>query len=208
MTGGAGTLERADLIGRAFRLEWLTVGWLLIEAAGGVAAGIAAHSLTLIAFGADSVIELASACLLIWRLNVEMKRGAEFPEILERRTARLASVLLFALAVYLAGAAAWGLSTRSAQQFSVAGAILAGAAIPIMVALAKAKADIARRIASRALRADAAEAIACAYLSGVVVAGLLAQGLTGAWWVDSVTSLALIPFLVREALEAWRNDDD
>jgi hypothetical protein len=90
----AGPLGRRHLIAMAQRLEWLTVGWLLIEAAVALEAGIAAHSLTLMAFGADSLIELASAFVLIWRLAVETNRRGNFPELVERRAARLGSVLL------------------------------------------------------------------------------------------------------------------
>src|SRR5260370_934138 len=61
----AGPLGRRPLIAMAQRLEWLTIGWLLIEAAVAPEAGIAAHSLTLMAFGADNLIELASAFVLI-----------------------------------------------------------------------------------------------------------------------------------------------
>jgi divalent metal cation (Fe/Co/Zn/Cd) transporter len=58
---------------------------MLIEAAVAIGAGLAAHSLSLIAFGADSLIELASAGVLLWRLDVEIRQGAEFSESIERR---------------------------------------------------------------------------------------------------------------------------
>jgi hypothetical protein len=74
---------RPDLVRRAFRLEWFTAGWMLIEAAVAIGSGIAAHSLSLIVFGADSLIELASAGVLLWRLHVEVRQGAEFPESVE-----------------------------------------------------------------------------------------------------------------------------
>ena len=67
---------RADLVRQAFRLEYLTLAWMTVEAAVGIGAGIAAGSLALIAFGADSLIELASAGVLVWRLNVELRHGA------------------------------------------------------------------------------------------------------------------------------------
>lgn len=200
--------ERRELVARAFRLEWLTVGWLLIEAAAALAAGVAAGSLTLVAFGADSVIELLSAAVLIWRLTIELKRRGAFPEAVERRAARIAGALLFALVVYLLASAGWSLATRGGQQFSLLGLAVALAALPLMILLSRAKTGIARRIGSLALRADAAESAACAYLSAVVLAGLVAQWLIGAWWVDGVTALALVPFLVREGWEAWQGDDD
>ncbi|MBV9200369.1 MAG: cobalt transporter, partial [Alphaproteobacteria bacterium] len=77
-------LNRAGLIRRAFHLEWLTVGWLVVEAAVAIGSGLAAGSLSLVAFGADSVIELASAGVLLWRLRVELLHGEEFSKAIER----------------------------------------------------------------------------------------------------------------------------
>jgi hypothetical protein len=85
-------------------------------------------------------------------------------------------------------------------------------AIPVMYLLAKRKLAVAGRIGSRALRADAVESITCGWLAFVVVVGLLVQLALGAWWVDSVTSLAILWFFIKEAREAWAGeaccDDD
>src|SRR4029077_8036689 len=96
--GGRGSLAagaRRALISRALRLEWITLGWMLIEAAFAIGSGIMAHSLTLIAFGADSIIELASAGLLIRRLEIEISRGEAVAAKFERCAARIGAVLLF-----------------------------------------------------------------------------------------------------------------
>ena len=76
-------------------------------------------------------------------------------------------------------------------------------AIPIMCMLAQRKLAIAAKLGSRALRADAIEAITCGWLSFVVVLGLIAQLALNAWWVDSVTSLAILWFVIKEGREAW-----
>jgi divalent metal cation (Fe/Co/Zn/Cd) transporter len=72
--------------------------------------------------------------------------------------------------------------------------------------LARRKIDIAEKIGSRALRADAIEAVTCGWLSFVVVVTLAAQWLVGAWWIDAVGSLAIVWFLVKEGREAWRGE--
>ena len=199
---------RPDLVRRAFRLEWFTAGWLLIEAAVAIGSGVAAHSLTLIAFGADSIIELVSAGVLLWRLNVELRHGAEFPEGVEHRASRIGGVLLVVLAAYVVVNAAHGLWRREGQEFSTLGLILAVLAGPVMWWLARAKIRVAAQIGSRALRADAVESITCGYLSGVVVLGLIAQLLMpGWWWVDSVASLAIVALLVKEGGEAWEEEE-
>lgn len=78
MASTASQESRTALIRRAFTLEWITVAWMTVEAIVAVGSGIVSHSLTLVAFGIDSVIELASAGVLMWRLTVEMKQGREF----------------------------------------------------------------------------------------------------------------------------------
>lgn len=198
--------DRAGLVRLAFRLEWLTAAWMALEAAVAIGSGVAAHSLSLIAFGVDSVIELASAGVLLWRLTVEIKRGEKFSEAAERRASIITATLLAALVIYVLVSAGYGLWRRGGQDFSVTGLILTVLAIPVMYALAKKKLRIAAQIGSRALRADAVEAVTCGYLSGTLLLGLLAQFAIGAWWIDSVTALALVPFLVREAKEAWEAD--
>ena len=203
--GVASRLLRANLIRWAFRLEWLTAVWMLIEAAVAIGSGVAAHSISLIAFGADSLIELVSAGVLLWRLDVEMRRGAQFPEVVEQRASRIGGALLFVLAAYVAVSAVYGLWLREGQKFSAPGLLLALLAIPVMWWLAKAKMRIADQIGSRALRADAVESITCGYLSAVVVLGLVAQLFRpGWWWVDSAASLAIVVLLVKEGREAWR----
>jgi divalent metal cation (Fe/Co/Zn/Cd) transporter len=174
-------VSRPDLVRRAFRLEWVTAGWMLIETAVAIGSGIAAHSLSLIAFGADGLIELASAGVLLWRLDVEIRRGAKFPESVEQRASRIIGVLLFALAVYVTVSAVYGLWTQEGQEFSTPGLVLVIPAIPIMGWLAGAKIRIADQIGSPALRADAVESITCGYLSGVVVLGLVVQLFVPGW---------------------------
>lgn len=201
-------MNRSDMIRRAVRLEWFTAAWMLIEAVVALGSGVAAASLSLIAFGADSLIELASAGVLLWRLDVELRRGAEFPEAIERRASRLGAALLFVLAAYVVVSAAYGLWRREGQEFSMPGLTIAALAIPVMWWLAKAKIRAAEQIGSTALRADAVESITCAYLSGVVVLGLIAQRLMPDWWwVDSVAALAIVVLLVKEGREAWQVEE-
>ena len=201
-------VARPNLVRQAFRLEWVTAGWMLIEAAVAIGAGVAARSLSLIAFGADSLIELVSAGVLLWRLNVELRQGAAFPERVEHRARRIRAALLFVLAAYVVVSAAYGLWRREGQEFSTTGLILTILAIPVMWWLARAKMRVADQLGSRALRADAVESITCGYLSGVVVVGLLIQRLMPRWWwVDSVTSLAIVVLLIKEAREVWKGEE-
>jgi divalent metal cation (Fe/Co/Zn/Cd) transporter len=200
--------DRVRLVRAAFRLEWLTIGWMTIEAAVAIVSGAMAGSLVLMAFGIDSVIELASAGVLMWRLSVELRHGERFSARAERVASRIGGALLLLLAAYVTVAAAWRLWQGTGEEFSWPGLVVALAAIPIMRYLAYRKIAIAEAIGSAALRADAMEAVTCGWLSVVVVVSLAAQWLTGAWWVDGVGSLAIVGLLVKEGRAAWSGGCD
>jgi divalent metal cation (Fe/Co/Zn/Cd) transporter len=199
--------DRPALIRQAFQLEYVTLAWMSIEGAVAISFGIAASSLTLTAFGIDSLIELASAAVLVWRLTVEFQHGEPFAETAEKTASRIGGALLFALAAYVVASAGWKLWMQQGAEFSLPGLIVSALAIPIMYFLALRKLQIARALRSRALRADAIESITCGWLALVVVAALVAQLLVRAWWVDAVASLAVVWFLIREGREAWEGKE-
>jgi len=201
------TNGRTALIREAFRLEYITLAWMTIEAAVAIGSGIAADSLTLTAFGIDSLIELASAAVLVWRLAVELRHGQLFAERAEKTASRIGGVLLFALAAYVVAGAGWKLWMQQGAEFSLPGLVVSALAIPIMYFLSRRKLQVAVDLGSRALRADAVESITCCWLALVVVAALVAQLLVGAWWVDAAASLGIGWFIVAEGKEAWQGKD-
>src|SRR5712691_1282249 len=139
---------RASLIRQAFLLEWITLAWMVIEAAVAIVSGVLAHSITLLTFGIDSLIELVSAGVLIWRLTVELRHGRAFSEHAEHTASRIGGALLFALAIYVVASAGWSLWTQRGEEFSLPGLLLALAAIPIMYWLARRKLALAERLGS------------------------------------------------------------
>jgi divalent metal cation (Fe/Co/Zn/Cd) transporter len=203
----SGLVERSALILQAFQLEYVTLAWMVIEAVVAIGSGLAAGSLLLMAFGIDSLIELASALVLIWRLDVELRRGEIFAERAERLAARTGGVLLFALAFYVVASAGWKLWMQEGAEFSLPGFIVSVVAIPVMYVLSRRKLRLARALGSRALRVDAVEGITCGWLAFVVVGALVAQFLIDAWWLDPLASLGIVWFLVREGYEAWEGKD-
>jgi len=201
------TASRADAVRRALLLTYITIGWMTIEGAAALLLGWASKSLLLEAFGIDSVIELFSAAVLLWRLRVEASSTAasEHVDLVERKAARLVGYSLYALVVYIALNSGYGLFIvkRITDTHQSVWGILIGLAAKIgMPILAAYKLKVAARLNSRALRADAIESITCGYLSIVLMVGLVATRILGWWWLDSVAALALIPFLIKEARAA------
>jgi divalent metal cation (Fe/Co/Zn/Cd) transporter len=205
--------ERSADVRFALWLTYITLGWMTIEGAASLLLGWASNSLLLEAFGIDSVVELFSAGVLLWRLKVEASGLADETrvEAVERRAARWVGYSLYALVAYVIFNSAYGLFVveRVTDTHESAWGILIGLVAKIgMPILAGYKLRVAARLNSRALRADGIEAITCGYLSIVLMVGLAATRLFGWWWLDSVAALALIPFLIKEARAAIRGECD
>src|SRR5205809_3139131 len=201
------TTLRGDAVRQALLLTHITIGWMTIEGAAALLLGWASKSLLLEAFGIDSVIELFSAAVLLWRLRVEASGTAAFEHVnlVEDRAARLVGYSLFALVAYVLANSGYGLfiAKRITNTNESVWGILIGAVAKVgMPILAGYKLKVAARLNSRALRADAVESITCGYLSIVLMIGLAATRLLGWWWLDSVAALALIPFIIKEARAA------
>jgi divalent metal cation (Fe/Co/Zn/Cd) transporter len=202
----------ADVMGEqvraGVRAEIVTVVWMVLEAAIGIGAGIAAGSALLTAFGIDSVIELISGSILLWRLSIQARGGdLQRVERAERRSALIVAAALGLLCLYVLGSALHGLISHAHPERSPVGIGLAAAALIVMPWLAAAKRRNASQINSGALRGDAASSSTCAYMAGTVLAGLALNAALGWWWAEDVTALAFLVWLAgetREALEEAR----
>jgi divalent metal cation (Fe/Co/Zn/Cd) transporter len=205
--------QRSEDVRFALLLTYITLGWMTIEGAASLLLGWASKSLLLEAFGIDSVVELFSAAVLLWRLRVEASGTAtsEHVNLVERRAASLVGYSLYALVVYVVLNSGYGLFIAQSitdTHESVWGILIGAVAKVGMPILAAYKLKVAARLNSRALRADAIESITCGYLSIVLMVGLAATWLFGWWWLDSVAALALIPFLIKEARAAISGECD
>jgi divalent metal cation (Fe/Co/Zn/Cd) transporter len=205
--------QRSEDVRFALLLTYVTLGWMTIEGAAALLLGWASKSLLLEAFGIDSVIELFSAAVLLWRLRVEASGAAtsEHVDLVERRAACLVGYSLYALVAYVVLNSSYGLfiaKRMTDTHESVWGIVIGAVAKVGMPILAGYKLKVAARLNSRALRADAVESITCGYLSIVLMIGLAATRLLDWWWVDGVAALALIPFLIREARAAISGEYD
>lgn len=188
---------------KGITIETVSILWMIIEAAVAIGSGIAAHSLSLVAFGADSIIELVAGGVLLWRLAIEAK-GANLEQVQssERKASWVVGIALLALSLYILIMAADKLWMHKGTGTSDLGIGLAIASGIIMPYLSKVKMSIGARIGSKALKADGACSIVCAYMAWTVLGGVVLTALFGWWWVDSIAALGLIYFTVNEGWEA------
>jgi divalent metal cation (Fe/Co/Zn/Cd) transporter len=203
--------SRTSDLRTALLLTHITLGWMTIEGAASLILGWSSQSLLLEAFGMDSVIELLSAGVLLWRLRVEAGGRADEIRVegVERRAARLMGYMLYGLALFVVLNSTYGLflARRVTDTHESVWGIFIGLVAKVgMPILAGYKLKVAARLNSLALRADAMESITCGYLSIVLMIGLAATWLFDWWWLDSVAALALIPFLVKEGRAAVKGD--
>jgi divalent metal cation (Fe/Co/Zn/Cd) transporter len=196
-------LERRQVLHRrALWLEYVTVGWNVIEGVVAIGAGIIAGSVALIGFGVDSSIEVISALGLLWRLR---KAGPEATvaeeSAAERRALYVVAATFFLLAAHIAFQAVTSLLGREAPDRSTVGLVLSVLSLVIMPVLAWAKQRTGRQMHSRALVADAAETWVCSYLSLALLAGVGLHELFGWWWADPVGALAMLPVILWQGWE-------
>lgn len=200
--------SRAALVRTGMRIEIFTVLWMVVEAVVSIGAGVLARSALLTAFGIDSVVELVSGAILLWRLSVEAQgETTEQVERAEHRAAWVVAVLLALLCVYVLATAVYGLLTRSHPDSSPAGIAISIAALVVMPGLGLTKRRLATRLDSAALRGDADSSFTCGYMAGAVLLGLGLNALFGWWWAEDIASLLFLFWLVgetREALEEAR----
>ena len=188
-----------DAIRRIQRVQTVTIAWMSVEAVVSLFAAWRASSPALLAFGGDSTIELFSALVVLWRF-----RASDAHRDVEKRAARVAGALLFALAAYVAITSVASLLGYSEPKPTFLGIAILISAAAVMPWLAREKRRLSGATGSAALRADAGQSALCAYLSLIALAGLAINAIWHVRWADPISALAVLPLIVWEGREAMR----
>jgi len=192
-------LERTAVVRHGRRLEYFTIAWNSLEGLVAVVAGAIAGSISLVGFGIDSLMEVTSGSVLLWRMSVDadvLRRERN-----ERRALRVVGICFLFLAAYIAYESAVDLWSKRAPEHSIAGIVLACVSLVVMPLLWRAKRKVGRALGSTAMHADAKQAEFCAYLSAILLAGLLLNAVFGVWWADPVAALIMVPIIAKEGIE-------
>jgi divalent metal cation (Fe/Co/Zn/Cd) transporter len=195
--------QRYEQLARRVRLlSWLSLGWMTVEGAVAIIAGIAASSIALVGFGLDSVIEGVASLIIIWRFT----GNRVFSHSAEQRAQKLVAVQFFLLAPYVGFESIKVLLTGEHPDVSWVGIGLAVGSVIFMPMLGIAKERLADQLGSAATKGEGRQNMLCAYLAGALFVGLLGNALVGAWWLDPAVGLLIAAVAVREGLDAWRGE--
>lgn len=201
--------QNFDSVKAGIYIEFISIIWMAFEFTIAVYSGILAHSLLLVAFGLDSLIEIVSGTVLLWRLRVE-QQGMNVEKIAraERISSYMVGIALLLLAIYIVIISIVNLVTYHETKTSLLGITLAISSCIVMPLLMIGKRKIAAVIGSNALAEDGMCNIVCAYMALTVLVGTALTALFNWWWADSVMALLLVYFVVNEGLEGLHSDED
>jgi divalent metal cation (Fe/Co/Zn/Cd) transporter len=194
--------ERASLQRRARLLAWGGIAWHFVEFAIAIGAGIAAGSIALIGFGADSLIESFAGFTVVWLFTGRRLQSGTA----ERRAQQLIALSFYVLAAYVGIEAVRTLVAGDHPRTSWVGIGLAAFTAPTMPLLALAKRRVGSKLNSSATVKEGAQNMLCAYLSVALLAGLLLNAVAGWWWADPAAALIIAAMAVREGRESWRGE--
>jgi divalent metal cation (Fe/Co/Zn/Cd) transporter len=197
-------LTRHAAAQRGKRLEYFTIAWNSLEGIVALAAGLIAGSISLVGFGVDSFIEVTSGAALLWRMSVDAEEHKR--ERVEQATLRIVGACFLALAAYVGYEALRNLIGEKAPEHSLPGIILACVSLIVMPLLSRAKRRVALRLKSTAMIADARQTEFCAYLSAILLGGLLLNAIFDLWWADPLAALIMVPLIAKEGLDGLRGE--
>lgn len=194
----------SHLLRRGREMEYFSIGYNSLEGVIAVAAGLWAGSIALVGFGFDSVIEVTSAVALLWRLRTDVDTAQR--ERAEAISLRIVGICFLTLAAYVSYDAIKSLIRHEAPEESHLGIALALVSVIIMPLVARANRWVAQGINSGAMKADAKQTELCAYLSAILLRGLLLNAWLGWWWADPAAALIMVPIIAKEGFEALRGE--
>ncbi len=194
--------NRLALVRRVKLVSWLSLGWMTVEGAVGVTAGIMANSVALIGYGLDSSIEGIASIVIIWRFTGSRLYSYDA----EERARKVVAATFFLLAPYIIVAAIDHLVTGNEARASWVGIGLAVGSITLMPLFGRAKKRIGNRLRSHATAGEGTQNVLCAYLSLAILVGLAANAILGFWWADPVVALVVAVVAVQAGARTWRGE--
>ncbi|KDQ61264.1 hypothetical protein JAAARDRAFT_32261 [Jaapia argillacea MUCL 33604] len=196
----------------AIAISVLSVVYNSAEGAVSIAFGVESASRSLVFFGIQSGVEVASALIVLWRFRNVAKPGEERTSQLDPRHlqfekyATLAiGTLLILLALATIATAISVLVLHQEPDTSNASLIISLASLFLMILIYLPKRYLARALNSSTMQGEATCSLSCIQITLVLFVGSLVYRVwKGGWWVDGVTSIALGILFGWEGIKMWK----
>jgi divalent metal cation (Fe/Co/Zn/Cd) transporter len=195
---------RQAALRRAARLCGATVLWNLTVGTAAVATAVVAHSLSLIGFGVNAVVDSSVSALLVWRFADEAAGRSRRAEEVEHVALRVAGAAFSIIAVYLFVQGVRSLVLMKHPEDSLFGIVEGLAALAVLPLLAISKYRLSRRLHSSALRADSLLSASGVVLAAAALASLLLYRALGWWWADAVAAILIAAVLAPQGVRSLR----
>jgi len=200
----------------AFLLAGFTTAYNVVEGVVAIFFAFESESVALLGFGADSLIEVFSAVVVLTRLSREAaarRKGVDVPVVeWERRSAVIIGVLLVALALSAVATAILRLIERGAPDTALPGLVVSAASLSFMFFLWNWKLKVNEVLQSPSLAADANCSLGCIHLSVTLFVGSLIAVCFEAtntrnplWWLDAAAALVIAVMILRDGVGTLAN---
>lgn len=197
MSTRADIVPEHSLLQRGLMLEYATLSWNIVGTVVLLVAALAAGSVALAGFGADSLIEIVASAVVVWQLKGEAGSGRE------RRALRIIAIAFVLLAIYIAVQSATTLGSHSHPDHSTLGIVWLAATVLAMFGLAAGKRDTGKRLGNPVLQTESRVTVIDGALAAAVLAGVVLNAALGWWWADPLSALVILIYGLREARHAW-----
>ena len=174
----------------------MTLGWNVVGSGIVLAAAIAAHSVALVGFGLDSVVEIGASTVVIWQL-----KGADKGR--EKRALRIIALSFVVLATYVLAQSARALILGLRPESSRVGIVWLAITFVVMVVLARGKSRVGATLQNPVLEAEGRVTMVDAYLAASVLVGIVLNAAFGWWWADPVAGFVIVFYGFKEGRHAW-----
>lgn len=189
--------DRRALLRAGFTLEWITLGWNVVGVVVLAVLALSSASVALAGFGLDSLVEIGASTVVIWELSGTGEHR-------QRIALRLIGAAFVALAGYLLVQTVVAIAGGHRPDGSVGGIVWTGITAATMFILAALKARTGRALGNPVLQKEGRVTMIDGLLACAVLVGVFLNTVLGLWWADSLATLVIVYYAIREAVEIFR----
>jgi divalent metal cation (Fe/Co/Zn/Cd) transporter len=181
-------IGRDEDLRSAIHASWASICWSLGAGVAAVTIGLAANTLSLLAYGLDGLVDSIASGVILLDLRVEV-RGGHPPA--HRRAERIVGLALLLIGAVVFVESVRGLRSGDGPDPSSSGIAIAFASLLVLPPLAVWKIRLGRRLRSTALQGDGILTGAGSALAAFTLSGMLLDRRFGWWWADPAAALVI-----------------